>query len=105
MKWNYGCGADDCKHPTYDIFDENGENIVREVSLDNAATICEMHEALQRVLTWEATDHESDEKREYELCVLVNDIYILLNPNAPTAPPESQSDELTQTAPSVSDAT
>jgi hypothetical protein len=93
VKWNYGCGADDCKHPTYDIFDQNGENIAREVSHDNAATICGMREALQRVLKWEMTDHKDDEEREYELCGLVNDIYILLNPNAPTAPPDSPSDK------------
>jgi hypothetical protein len=91
VKWNYGCGADDCKHPTYDIFDANGGNIAREVSHGDAATICGMHGALQRVLQWEITDHEDDEKREYELCGLVNDIYILLNPDAPTTPPGSES--------------
>ncbi len=29
MRWQIGCGADDCKEGTYDIFDENGNNIAR----------------------------------------------------------------------------
>jgi hypothetical protein len=41
--WNYGCGADDCKHPTYDIFDQDGNTLAREVSYENAAAICEAH--------------------------------------------------------------
>jgi hypothetical protein len=47
MIWNFGCGADDCKYPTYDIFNENGDNIAREVSHDNALLICELHNATQ----------------------------------------------------------
>ena len=42
-KWSFGCGADDCKYPTYDIFDGNGDNIAREVSYDNAIAIVEAH--------------------------------------------------------------
>jgi hypothetical protein len=43
MKWQIGCGADDCKEGTYDIFDENGDNIAREVTYANAAIIVELH--------------------------------------------------------------
>ena len=43
MKWRIGCGADDCKPGTYDIFDENGDNIAREVSYANASIIVELH--------------------------------------------------------------
>lgn len=41
---------------------------------------------LQRLLTWESTDFEDDEKREYALCGLADDTYKLLHPDATLSP-------------------
>lgn len=46
-KWAYGCGADDCKYPTYDIFDEHTNvTIARGVTYENASAIVQSHNAL-----------------------------------------------------------